>query len=247
MKVRHAIILAAGQGSRLLPLTLTVPKCLIEVGGKTILRHQLDALRSAGVESFTVVAGYRAEQIEQKAAELSRSGFNIEVLYNPFWALASSIGSVWIARERLRRPFLLLNGDTIFDEDLLREALGRVGTGLNLLVEAVTAPEEDDMRVAASKGRVCAVGKGLQTDVAGFRSLGVVASCEPYGVQYLAALDGVLRAPDGANSFHHGIVHEVAQQSEVRAIEIRRGFWQEIDRPEDVARWNAVHALTDAA
>jgi len=247
MTVRHAIILAAGQGSRLLPLTLTSPKCLIEVGGKSILRHQLDALRGAGVESFTVVTGYRAEQIEQQAARLRRGGFDIETLYNPFWAVASSIGSVWIARERLHRPFLLLNGDTIFDQDLLSEALGRLGPGLNLLVEPVDDPEEDDMRVAMSDGQVREVGKGLSPDVATCRSLGVVASCEPYGVQYLAALDRVLRSPDGANSFHHSIVHQLAQEHEVRAIQIRRGFWQEIDRPEDVDRWNAVHALTRAA
>jgi choline kinase len=241
MTVRQAIILAAGQGSRLLPLTLEKPKCLIEVGGRTILAHQIAALRHSGVERFTIVAGYRAEQIEAEAEALRGQGIEIEAMFNPFWAVASSIGSVWTARERLLQPFLLLNGDTIFDADLLAEALGRLGPGLNLLVERTIEPEEDDMRVVVSGDAVQKVGKGLSLDEAAHRSLGVIASCGPKGERYGRMLEQVLRSPDGADSFHHAIIDQAAREYGVRAVEIGAGFWQEIDRPEDIDRWNRLH------
>jgi len=241
MTVRNAIILAAGQGSRLLPLTLEKPKCLIEVGGKTILAHQVAALRRAGVERFTIVAGYRAEQIEREAAKLRSSGLAVEALFNPFWAVASSIGSVWTARERLCQPFILLNGDTVFDSELLSEALDQLSPGLNLLVEQTKDPEEDDMRVLVSEGEVRKVGKGLPLGLAAHRSLGVIASCSADGRPYVDKLEQVLRSPDGANSFHHAVVGAAAEDHPVRAVEIGAGFWQEIDRPEDIERWNRLH------
>ncbi|MDB5698061.1 MAG: nucleotidyl transferase [Alphaproteobacteria bacterium] len=241
MNVRHAIILSAGQGSRLLPLTLEVPKCLVRVGGKSILRHQLDALLTAGVETFTIITGYRAEQIESATALLCDDGIAIATLYNPFWQAASSIGSVWVAREQLRQPFILLNGDTIFDPALLAEALKRACAGVNLLVEKAHKPEEDDMRVELAGGIVREVAKGLPLSRAEYRSLGVVVSRDPYGENYLSALERVLRSPSGANRFHHAVVDDVAHRTGVGAIEVGRGFWQEIDRPEDIERWNQLH------
>lgn len=245
MSIRHAIILAAGQGSRLLPLTVEMPKCLIEVGGKTILSHQLDALLSVGVESFTIVTGYRAGQIEREAYHLARSGMKIETLFNPFWAAASSIGSVWIARERLRRPFLLLNGDTIFDPTLLSGALAGCSPGISLLVEAVGTPEEDDMRVVVSGGVVRRVAKGLPLHEARHRSLGVIASSSADGSLYLEALDRELRSGTGVQSFHHAVIDEIARTESVCAAEVGDGFWQEIDRPEDIDRWNDLHKKAD--
>ena len=59
-----AIILAAGEGIRLRPYTLDRPKCLVELVGKSLLEHQLAALRAAGITDITMVTGYRANQIE---------------------------------------------------------------------------------------------------------------------------------------------------------------------------------------
>lgn len=88
-----AIILAAGHGSRLLPLTLTTPKCLVEVGRRATLDHQLDAVAAARAEGAVIVGGYRIDQI---AAHLRRWDGELpnEIISNPFWSSANSIGSV---------------------------------------------------------------------------------------------------------------------------------------------------------
>ena len=135
--IEDAIVLSAGQGSRLLPVTASLPKCLIEVGGKTLLERQLAALAAAGLKRALVVTGYRHEQVDE--AVRGTQPLAVETRFNPFWAVASSIGSVWIARDRLRTPFCLVNGDTLFDAEIRSAALTAPGAGLGLVVEPIAA------------------------------------------------------------------------------------------------------------
>jgi len=236
-----AIIISAGQGTRLLPLTLQTPKCLVEVQGRAILDHQITALRAAGVQHIAVVGGYRVEQI---AAHLAAAGHpkDIELIVNPFWSVASSISSVWAARSLLQGPFCLLNGDTVFDASVFRQAFADLASGVNLLVEAAIEPELDDMRVQVREGRVQAVGKDLPLDHTSHRSLGVVL-CRDIGCRaYATALASVITAEGGHNAYHHAVVHRLAQSAVVTAIENHSGLWCEIDRPEDIERWTLDHS-----
>src|SRR5947207_14346183 len=92
-----AIILSAGQGRRLLPLTERAPKCMLPVQGRPLIARQIDALRSCGVDDITVVVGFGAELVETGLAE--RYGpRGIRTLYNPFFALTDNLVSCWVAQ-----------------------------------------------------------------------------------------------------------------------------------------------------
>lgn len=234
-----AIIIAAGQGSRLLPLTLETPKCLVPVGGRAILDHQLRAVEQAGIGRAVIVGGYRVEQI---AEHLARHGGAVatDLIFNPFWAAGSSIGSVWAARACLDDPFVLMNGDTVFDGDILAAAVNDERRGVKLVVDTLGAPEPDDMLVEVKGGRVRAVSKTLAPTRATHRSLGVVAS--KGGGAYADALRAVIGAADGIHAFHHAIVDRLAGVDAVAAVTVPRDSrWQEIDRPDDIERWRREH------
>ena len=233
MSIDKAIILSAGRGSRLLPLTSNMPKCLIEVGGRAILDHQLDALAEAGVERRIVVGGYRIDQI---AAHLDARGDGVELRFNPFWEVASSISSVWAARDLLTGGYAIMNGDTVYEPGLVRASFARVRPGVNLFVEPIVAPMLDEMRVEMEGGLVRAVAKTLDPARARFHSLGVIAGLDDGGA-YGAALDAVIRSEQGIQSFHHAIVNDLAGQGPVHGIVIDVGHWVEIDRVEDIAGW----------
>ncbi len=231
-----AIIIAAGHGSRLLPLTLETPKCLVPVGGRAILDHQLRAIRAAGIGAVTVVGGYRIAQIGEHLAGRREDDLATDLVFNPFWAAGSSIGSVWAARALLTGPFVLMNGDTIFDPAVLAAAVADARRGVKLVVDTLAAPEPDDMLVAVADGRVRAVGKGLDPARATHRSLGLVASTG--GGAYADGLRAVIGGENGIHAYHHAIIDRLAGVDAVAAVAIPAGTpWQEIDRPDDIERW----------
>jgi choline kinase len=237
----RAILINAGQGSRLLPLTLHTPKCLIEVNGRTILDHQIEALKSAGVKRIEVVGGYRAEQIREHLARHYDPAF-VGLTINPFWSVASSISSVWAVRELLDQPFVLVNGDTVFDASVFQHAIAEMQPGVNLVVERLGQPENDDMLVRVHEQRIVAVGKHLAVSEATHRSLGIVLSPDhrSRGL-YHCALRTVIEAEGGYNAYHHGVIDHLARTAGVTAIENHGGLWREVDRPEDIERWTREH------
>ena len=237
MTMPNAILLAAGLGSRLLPLTAERPKCLIEVGGRTILEHQVEALRAAGVERINIVGGYRFDRLVDFVDEHWPGAERPELLFNPFFAVSSSIASVWIARDALDGPFCVLNGDTVYDPALVADGLARLQPGLNLFIEPVATPAHDDMLVRLDGDRVAAVSKELSPHLAHHRSLGFVAWSGPGSIAYRKALESVIAEVEGTHAFHHAVVDRVAHEQPVHAVSFAGGAWTEIDRPEDIAAW----------
>jgi len=231
----RAVLLCAGRGSRLDPLTSDRPKCLVTVAGKSILEHQIGALAAAGIAKIVIVGGYRIGQVEAHLQAMD-SECSLTLVENPDWATTSSIGSVWAARAYLDRPFCLLNGDTLFDTAVIAESLKMMQPGINLVVE-YAPPEHDDMRVAVAGERVVRVSKQLSGELASARSLGIVLSPNEDGGSYRAALEAVMDAPNGEQSFHHAIVDHIAQSEWVHPIIMEGHNWQEIDRPDDIVAW----------
>ena len=116
----QAVILAAGQGTRLRPLTDHCPKCLVEVHGKPILQYQLEALCDAGVRSCVIVIGYRAAQVRDFFGTHFR-GISLTYVENEIFDRTNNIYSLWLARREMTEDLLLLEGDLIFEPQLLSD------------------------------------------------------------------------------------------------------------------------------
>jgi len=233
--LRRAVLISAGRGTRLGALTNSTPKCLTRAGGRTILDHQLEALWANGVDDIHVVVGFQHEAIARHVAQL-RTPARPKLILNPFWSVSSSIGSVWAARHVLGAPFCLVNGDTIFDAELLQSVLARARYGLNLVVDKGPL-EHDDMRVEAEGGQIRAVAKDLPEKPGMLRSLGMILSTAEDGGAYAGALERIIMRENGRLSYHHDIIDMLAREDAVYALPIEGGRWREIDRPEDIQRY----------
>lgn len=122
VQVRTALLLAAGLGSRLAPLTGAVPKCLVSVSGVPILERLVRALDSHGFERLVIVTGYKGDAIRDYLGE-SFGGIAIEYIVSPLFETTNNIYSLWLARHLIEEPFLLVESDLVFDDDLLSPLL----------------------------------------------------------------------------------------------------------------------------
>ena len=126
----RAIILSAGRGTRLMPLTEERPKCLLAVWrGETLLDLQLEALAACGIQDVTVMTGFGAAHVDdhlsRRRGRDEASGLGVRTSFNPYFEDADNLLTCWMARSRMRAPFVLLNGDTVFEAAVLERLLSR--------------------------------------------------------------------------------------------------------------------------
>ena len=243
MPIAKAIILSAGKGSRLLPLTAEKPKCLIELSGRSLLEWQLDALQAAGVGEAVVVTGFRDDLVDAVAER--RPG--VRTLFNPFYHVADNLGSVWMARAELDRDTLLLNGDTLVSPALLARVLG-AGTGpIAVTIDEKEAYDADDMKVLREGDRLLRIGKALEPGRYNAESIGLLAFRGEGPRLFANRVETMMRQPDGTRRWYLRAIDALARSgADVRTVSIRGEEWQEVDFPEDVeaakaltARWAA--------
>ena len=132
-----AIILTAGEGTRMRPLTVTKPKTMLQVGGKPILQYNVESLRDAGINDITMVVGYREEVIKNHFKDGSDYGVNINyITQEERLGTAHAIGST---RGHITGKFIILNGDIIVDpvliEDLIKKYQSENARSLLVLTE----------------------------------------------------------------------------------------------------------------
>jgi choline kinase len=231
-----AIILSAGQGRRLLPLTAKLPKCLVDVCGLPVLEWQLRVLAVAGVPRVTVVVGFGADEVQRRLVQICPAGVEVRTLFNPLYDRADNLISCLAARGEMTGDFLLINGDTLFEPAVVTRLRVSEALPVAIAVASKASYDADDMKVSCRADQVLRVGKDLpasQTDgeaigLSLFRSNGPRLFCE--------ALEQVAREPDAHRRWYLSAVAVLASQRLVHAVSVDSTSWTEIDYPHDLER-----------
>jgi len=231
-RVTNAVLLAAGRGRRLSPLTDSKPKCLIRIAGVPILEWQLRALAAAGVEEATVVTGFGAEAVEAAVA-VSAAPIRVSCLHNPFYAVADNIGSVWLARDRLGADSVLINGDTLVDPRILARVLTEARAPVSVTIDTKPAYDSDDMKVRLDGARLLRIAKTLEAPVDG-ESIGLIRFRDDGGPRFAAAVEAALHAPEALSRWYLSVVDALAAEGAVGAVSIAGLPWAEIDFAHDL-------------
>ena len=239
--IERAIILAAGQGRRLQPLTDDTPKTLLEVGSQSILDHILDALEANDYDEVVVVTGFEHEKVEAHCD--AREGLNIEFVHNEEYDTTNNIYSLWLARKYAEGGFTLVNADTLFPASSLRQL--RETDGSALLVDTVKSLDDEEMQVAFGSDYIETIGKNLDSEN---RETGVYledGDGEYIGVSRFTTKDTTLLFEHIEEFVERGAVtdwYEAAfdrlfSEREIGYVEVEvEDTWMEIDTPEDLER-----------
>ncbi len=121
-RITTALLLAAGTGSRLFPLTQNSPKCLTLVNEKSILERLIIGLKKQGFKRLVIVTGYQENCIKEFLGTKS-GNMTIEYIYSPFYRTTNNIYSLWMAREVINEPFVLVESDLVFDVSQLDDMI----------------------------------------------------------------------------------------------------------------------------
>ena len=240
-----AIILSAGQGSRLGHMVDDKPKCLIDFTGRTLLDRQLDTVEANGVHEAVVVTGFHDELVQQAIAART-GGPKVRTIYNPFYKVADNTGSLYMARGELAGECLVWNGDTLVSNALMTRVVGNKQAGICVTIDRKESYDDDDMKVVEEGGRLKAIGKRLKDGV-NAESIGLLALRSGGAERFRDAIEEAMRTPEGTTIWYLRVINHIAQSSEVWTLDINGEEWGEVDFPADVERARELTAAWDAA
>lgn len=241
MAIEHAVILSAGKGSRLLPLTESRPKCLIDFSGRSLLEWQLDALFDSGISEMVVVTGFRSDLVDEVIAARGTSRGRVTTLFNPFYHVADNLGSVWMARGAFGRDTLLLNGDTLVAPSLVSRVLSDAEAPITVTIDEKAAYDDDDMKVLREEGWLLRIGKELEPGNYNAESIGLLAFQGEGRGAFIDMVEETMRRPEGTSSFYLRVIDRLASTGVVGTVSIKGESWAEVDFPADL---DAARALT---
>ena len=247
----RALILAAGQGTRLRPLTDDRPKCLVELGGRALLTRQLGALSACGVEEVTVLTGYREDLIRAAHPD-------VEVRHNTAYATTNMVVTLFCAADRMGADanLLVVYGDVLFEPRVVRALLvgsGEVSLAVNARWRELWEARMDDPLADAetlemdATGRVTDIGRKV-SDYAQVQ--GQYMGLIHFRADIAARLPTIYAAMDRGASYDGGsfenmymtafLRHLIASGLEVRGVVVEGG-WLEVDSVSDLDLYERLH------
>jgi choline kinase len=242
------IVLAAGGGTRLRPLTDDLPKTLLPVtdDGRSILELAVANLREVDVTDIAVVTGHAAHAIEEIAPTLEgRYGVELHLRDNDRYAEWNNAYSVWLVRDVFAEGALLVNGDTVHPADVERRLLDARGQApLLLAVDDDKTLGDEEMKVHLEGGRMTRITKQMDPATAQGEYIGVTLIEADVADDLADALQATYERDPGL--YYEDGYQELADRGgEIHAVPIGVGVaWVEVDDHADLARARQVTAAT---
>lgn len=241
------LILAAGQGRRLLPLTAEIPKALLDIGGQTLIGRQIDAFAAQGIEDFVVVTGFAADKMDEALARIARRDrVRIRTVYNPFYAVSDNLASCWMARHEMTGDFIQVNGDNVFHPDLVKALIRGGRAEVEVAINRKDAYDDDDMKVILEGERLTEIGKNLPLEAVSAEATGFYVFRGRGPDLYRRTLEEMMREPAALRQWFPAAIARLARRIPVGVIDLTGQQWCEVDFPSDltearrlVAEWDA--------
>jgi choline kinase len=227
-----AIILAAGKGVRLNGSAGAAPKCLVKVGGLTLIERQIQSLKASGIDDIVVVVGFERDRVRQACAQ------GVRFVENEQFAQTNSLYSLWLTRDFLSDGFVVMNSDVLFHPQILTDLLtSKYEDALLVAYREEGEPEfgDEEMKVRVRHGQVVDISKTMNPSDADGENVGIV-KFGPSGSKLLIEQMGALVGGGFLSYWAPRAFLEFALRRPLHAIGTRGYPWIEIDFPDDYRR-----------
>lgn len=226
-----AILLAAGKGSRISKVIPDVPKCTLDVGGTPLVVRTINMLKKHNID-VTIVVGYRHKVIEELLKD-----YDVNIVYNPFFDVTNSIGSLWMAKDSLvEEDTIVANADVFWDETLLETLL--LSEGENAMLADSSRADDGDYFFLVEDGKLVKFGKELERDERNCEYVGIgfmrASFVEKFKQRLIYMVEHQKHGVWWENVFYSFIGDK--DPTDVNVIDVNGKFWAEIDFIEDYHR-----------
>ena len=224
-----ALILAAGLGTRLAPLTNEVPKSMVEVNGKPILVKQIENLLNNGVEDITIITGYKSHVIENLVKEYYP---NIKIIESVDYEKTNNMYSAYLARNVLQgEDFLMMNADVYYDEEIITELLDEKYE--NAIVTDIGSYSDESMKVIFDGNRITAISKQITKEEALGNSIDVYKFSKEAGKAFFEKCKEYIEEKQELKMWSEVALNAILDEVSFVPCPLK-GRWVEIDNHDDL-------------
>lgn len=225
-----ALILAAGLGTRLAPITNDRPKSLVPVNGKPILMKQIENLHENGITDITIVSGYKSDILEKAVHQLYPE---INIIESVDYATTNNMYSAYIAREFIgKNGFLMMNADVYYDSSVIKALLEDKAE--NAIVTDVGTYIEESMKVVEENGRLIKISKAITLEDALGASIDVYKFSKEGGKAFFAKCAEYIERKKELKMWSEVALNDILPEVVFKACPLV-GRWLEIDNHDDLA------------
>jgi len=229
-----AIILSAGQGRRLMPLTSNLAKCCLPLHGISILEWQLSQIAKCDIDEVVVVTGFASEVVDAIVDRVS--GIKVRTLHNPMYAHTDNLGTCWEARFEMDGPFVLMNGDTLFEAAVLRHLLAcDKEYPITLATDTKPIFDLDDMKIIADGDRLLKVSKQLDIHLVSGESIGLMVFDQTGAQAFTQKVEEMMDKAGALKLWYLSAIDQLASESIAGICPIHGMSWCEVDDAADLA------------
>lgn len=225
-----ALILAAGLGTRLAPLTNDKPKSLVEVNGMPILMKQIENLHENGIYDITIISGYKADILKKAVYERYS---DIQIIESVNYATTNNMYSAYLAKDIVSGdPFLMMNADVFYDASIIKELLSF--SAPNAIVTDIGTYLEESMKVVERNGRLVQISKTISPNDALGASIDVYKFSAKGGKAFFKKCAEYIEGKKELKMWSEVALNDILSEVEFKACPLN-GRWLEIDNHDDLA------------
>jgi choline kinase len=233
----EVIILAAGIGKRLYPLTKNTPKCLLKIGDITLLGYSLQTFLELGIYKITLVTGHCEREIKKFVSDFN--GLQLNYIFNPYYATKNNIYSLFCARKKLKNGCIIFNSDLLCDARIIKKVIDSVNISNEksfLIIDELKKLSTEEMKVKiGNDSRIEAISKDILPESAQGEYIGI-AYFSPKGGEYLSKILEILIKEKKDQEFYEYAFQQMLISHNIYKIGTDGLPWIEIDDFNDLKK-----------
>lgn len=217
-----------------MPLTSNLAKCCLPLHGLSILEWQLSQIEKCDIDEVIVVTGFASEMVDTIVAGVE--GVNVRTLHNPMYAHTDNLGTCWEARFEMDGPFVLMNGDTLFEAGVLQRLLSSdKGYPITIATDSKPHFDLDDMKIITDGDRLLKVSKQLDISLVSGESIGMMVFNQNGAKAFTDKLEVMMDKADALKLWYLSAIDQLASEGIVGTCSINGLSWCEVDDAADFA------------